>query len=97
MDPVFFSEVPSARTRGTGNKLENRRFHLSMGQHICAVWVMELWHRDPEAVGSPPGDVQKPPGRGPGHPAWGVSAGAGDGLCGSGGPCEPQLFFGSVN
>lgn len=38
---------------------------------------MELWHRDPEAVGSPPGDVQKPPGRGPGHPDLDVAAGTG--------------------
>ena len=36
------------------------------------------------------GDLPEPPGRGPGHPALGVPAGAGAGAEGPRGPCQPQ-------
>ena len=37
------------------------------------------------------GDLPEPPGRGFGHPALGVPAGAGAGAEGPRGPCQPQL------
>jgi len=69
--------MPSVpRTRGTGNKLEHRKFPLSTSVHFCAVWVTE--HRQPGGCGAfLLGDIQKLPGCGAAHPALGVSAGVG--------------------
>jgi len=48
----LLSVVLSARTRGSGHKLDHRRLHLSTRLHFCNVWETEHWHRLPrEAVG----------------------------------------------
>lgn len=53
-------------------------FPLTIRQHFRALWVTEHWHRLlREAMGSPPWTSSKPAGRGPGHPALAVLAGAG--------------------
>ena len=50
---LLFSVVPTARTRGTGHKLECKRFYLNVKNHFFTVQVMEHWHRLPgEAVES---------------------------------------------
>ena len=49
---------------------------LSTRQHCCAVRCHSTGTRCPEAVGSPPWRLQKPPDHGPGPPALGVPAGA---------------------
>lgn len=46
----LFLVLPGARTRGSGHKLELGRFCLNTGEHSCAVWVMEPWHRLPCGV-----------------------------------------------
>ena len=68
--------VPSARTRGHGHKLEHRRFPLNTRSPsvLCsdgalAQAAQRLW-------GLLLGDLPELPGRGPGHPALGVPAGA---------------------
>lgn len=38
------SMVPSARTRGTGHRLEPRVLHMAMRKKFCAVMVSELWY-----------------------------------------------------
>ena len=45
----LFSVVLSARTKGNGNRLEHRRFPLTISEY-CAVKVTEHWHRLPRAV-----------------------------------------------
>ena len=47
----LFSVIPSARTRGHGRNLEHMAFPLNSRQHICAVQVMEHWHRLPRGCG----------------------------------------------
>lgn len=50
---MLFSAVPRARTRGSGYKLEYKRFHLNIRKLFCTVQMMECWHRLPrEIVGS---------------------------------------------
>lgn len=41
----IFSVVPSTRTRGNGNKPEQKRFHLNIRKYFFTVWVMEHWYR----------------------------------------------------
>ncbi|KAJ7401995.1 hypothetical protein BTVI_90427 [Pitangus sulphuratus] len=49
-----FLMVPSKRTRGNGQQLRHRKFHLSMGQNFFTAWATEHWNRLPrEAVESP--------------------------------------------
>lgn len=46
--------VPSARSRGRGQKLDHRTFSLNIGVHFCAVKVMDHWKRlSREAVECP--------------------------------------------
>jgi len=72
------SVVLCAKTRSNGCTLEHRMFPLTIRQHFCALWVTEHWHRLlREAMGPPSWTSSKPAGRGPGHPALAVLAGAG--------------------
>ena len=36
---MLFSAVPRARTRGSGYKLEYKRFCLNTRQNFCVVWL----------------------------------------------------------
>ena len=88
MEPGSLQWCPAAGQEAAGTALSSR-------PHLCAVRVAEHWHRLPrEAVGSPHGDLQKPPGRGAGHPALGGPAGAGG--WGRGPPEGPDSLSRSV-
>lgn len=41
----LFSTVPSDRSRGNGDKMECKKFHLNMKKCLFTVWVTENWNR----------------------------------------------------
>lgn len=50
----LFLVVSSARTRGSGHKVEQKRLRLSIRQLFCAVAVTERWHRLPSELADSP-------------------------------------------
>jgi len=56
----LFSVVCSSRTRGSGHKLEQGKFHTNMRKNIFTVRVTKHWNRLPrEAVESPSMEIFK--------------------------------------
>ena len=54
----LLSEVSSARTRGSGHKLEHRRLHLTSRKHFHAGQGPELWHWDQTGCDPPWGSSE---------------------------------------
>lgn len=55
----LFSAVHSARPRSNGEKLEYKRFPLSIREHFCAAQVTEHCHRLPRGWGVSSLDISK--------------------------------------
>ena len=57
----LFSVVPGNRTRGSGHKLQHRKFRTKMRKNCFTVGVTEHWNRLPgEVVDLPPLERLKP-------------------------------------
>ena len=65
----LFLVVLRDRTRGNGNKLEPKKFHLSMRKNFLTLTVTEPWHLAQRGGGLFSGDIQNLPGCLPEQPA----------------------------
>lgn len=50
MGPVFFSVVPTERTRSNGHKPEHQKFHLNMRGNFFNLRVADPWSRLPREM-----------------------------------------------
>jgi len=59
-DAGLFSVMCSNRTRGSGHKLEHRKFYLNLRKNFFTLRVTEHWNKLPrEAMKSPPPEILK--------------------------------------
>lgn len=87
-----FAEVPGAITRGSGQKLERKRFTLNTRQHFFTVLVTKRWQRLPRENVESPWRFSEATWVCSWVPCSGYSFLGRVGADGPRGPCQPQLF-----